>query len=333
MASMDQASDADLMREVARGSEDALAIVHRRFAGPILGLAIQSLDRATAEDIVQDVLLAVWRNATRFDPARGSLRGWVLQIAHFRMLNELRRQRRQPPIEPDADGELLAGLPAREPGPAELVAAEHRRATLRAAMDALPRSQREALDLAFYDDLTHAQVAGALDLPIGTAKTRIRTGLQKLRGRLGAQWAAMVALGVLMALGVRYRSQRAELDRYDRALSMVTASDSVNLRLAPAPGIPEATHARFRARPGTAIAVVTLSNFPPAPVASTYQVWGRWGGAWTSLGTAEPAADGSARLVAENAALASAPEALEVTVEPRPSSGVPRGPVIASWTP
>src|SRR5436305_12496434 len=118
------ASDAELMRRVADGSEESLGLLYRRFARLIVGLASQSLDRAAAEDIVQDVFLAVWRNAARFDPERGSVRAWILQIAHFRLLNELRRQSRQPEIAPDPDGQVLASVPGHEPGPAE-VAATH----------------------------------------------------------------------------------------------------------------------------------------------------------------------------------------------------------------
>src|SRR5213593_136691 len=252
--------DEELMRQVAEGSAEALALLHRRFARLIFGLAVQTLDRAAAEDLVQDVLLAVWRNAGRFDPERGTVRSWVLQIAHFRLLNELRRQSRQPEIVPDPEGLVLAGFPADAPGPPEAAWQQHRRALLKSALDELPPPQREALGLAFVDDLTHEQVAAELGLPLGTAKTRIRAGLQRLRSTLGPQWAALVALCLLAALGIRYRSEHATLARYDRALALVTASDSVNLRLGPVPGTAEATHARYRGRPGAGIAVVTFSR-------------------------------------------------------------------------
>jgi len=326
------ASDAELMRQVAGGSEEALGLLHRRFARLVFGLAIQTLDRAAAEDIAQEVFLSVWRNAATFDPERGSVRAWVLQIAHFRILNELRRRSRQPAIEPDPTGHVLASLPARDPGPAEAAAEEHLRGTLHSAVDELPPPQREAIRLAFLDDLTHDQVAAELGLPLGTAKTRIRSGLQKLRDRLGPRWAALVALGFFVALGIRYRSEHATLERYDRALSMVTASDSVNLRLGPVPGTPEETHARYRGRPAVGIAVVTFSKFPPAPRGRTYQAWARHGATWTSLGTVRPDAEGSARLIAESPALAALPDALEVTVEPRGGSAQPSGPVVVAWT-
>src|SRR5215475_11444779 len=119
MRSSQDPSDTQLMQQVAGGSERALDALYGRFARPILLLAAQALDRAAAEDIVQDVFLAVWRNAGRFDPERGTVRAWLLQIAHFRILNELRRRSRQPEIVPDADGLVLAGIPAGDPGPAE----------------------------------------------------------------------------------------------------------------------------------------------------------------------------------------------------------------------
>ena len=257
----------------------------------------------------------------------------MLQIAHFRLLNELRRQSRQPEIVPDPEGLTLAGFPADDPGPPEAAWQQHRRALLKSALDELPPPQREALGLAFLDDLTHEQVAAELGLPLGTAKTRIRAGLQRLRSTLGPHWTTLAALCLLAALGIRYRSEHGALARYDRALSMVTASDSVNLRLAPVAGTPEETHARYRARPGVAIAVVTFSKFPPAPAGQTYQTWVRHGATWTSLGTVETDAGGSARLIAEDPALAVLPDGLEVTLEARTGSAAPSGRVVVAWAP
>src|SRR6058998_2426396 len=325
--------DDELMRQVADGSAEALGLLHRRFARVIFGLAVQSLDRAAAEDLVQDVFLAVWRNARRFDPERGTVRAWVLQITHYRLLNELRHRNRQPDIVPDPEGLVLADLPASDPGPAEATWEQHRRTVLKSALDELPPSQREALSLAFLEDLTHEQVAAELGLPLGTAKTRIRAGLLKLRSTLGPQWAALAVLCLLGVLGVRYWSEQATVARYDRALSLVTASDSVNLRLGPVPGTAEATHARYRSRPGAGIAVVTFSQFPQAPAGQTYQTWVRHGATWTSLGTVEPEAGGSARLIAEDPALAALPDGVEVTLEPRTGSAAPSGPVVVAWVP
>src|SRR6185295_1138993 len=228
---------------------------------------------------------------------------------------------------------VLERLPAHGLGPAEAASQQYRRDVLKSALDQLPPPQREALGLVFIDDLTHEQAAAELGLPLGTAKTRIRAGLQKLRATLGPQWPALAALCLLAALGIRYRSERATLARYDRALSMVTSSDSVNLRLAPVPGTPAETHARYRGRPGVPTAVVTFSSFPPAPAGQTYRAWALHGATWTSLGTVEPDAGGSARLIAEDPTLAAPPEGLEVTIEPRPGSATPSGPVVVAWVP
>jgi RNA polymerase sigma factor (sigma-70 family) len=327
----DAPRDEELMRWVAEGSAEALGLLHRRFARLIFGLAAHTLDRAAAEDLVQDVLLAVWRNAPRFDPERGTVRSWVLQIAHFRLLNELRRRSRQPEIAPDPEGLVLGGIPSEDPGPAEATWQERRRALLKSALDELPPPQREALGLAFFDDLTHEQVAAELGVPLGTAKTRIRAGLQKLRGTLRPHWAALAALCLLAALGIWYRSEHATLARYDRALSMVTASDSVNLRMGAVSGTPEETHARYRGRPGVGIAVVTFSKFPPAPAGATYQAWVRHGDTWRSLGTVEPDSGGSARLIAEAPVLTVLPDELEVTLEPRGGTVAPSGRVVVAW--
>src|SRR5436190_2052701 len=235
MPSTEQAPrDDELMRQVAEGSAEALGLLHRRFARLIFGLAVQSLDRAAAEDLVQEVFLAVWRNARRFDPERGTVRAWVLQITHYRLLNELRHRNRQPDIVPDPEGLVLADLPASDPGPAEATWEQHRRAVLRSALDELPPPQREALSLAFLEDLTHEQVAVELGVPHGPLKTRIRAGLLNLR---------------------------------------------------------------------------------------------------TSLGTVEPDAGGSARLIAEDPALAALPDGVEVTLEPRTGSAAPSGPVVVAWVP
>ena len=330
----DAPRDAELMRQVAGGSGEALGELHRRFARPVFRIAAQSLDRAAAEDLVQDVFLAVWRNAGRFDPARGTVRAWILQIAHFRLLNELRRRSRHPQDHPHdgSDETLLDRVASSGTGPAEAASRRRRRDVIEAALGQLTPPQREALGLVFLDDLTHGQAAAELGLPLGTAKTRIRTGLQKLRATLAPQAAALVALCLLAALGVRYRSERATADRYDRALAMVTSSDSVNLRLAPAPETPEATHARYRGRPGAGIAIVTFSSFPPAETGRTYQAWVRHGSVWTSLGTVEPDANGGARLIAEDARLAAPPDGVQVTIEPTGGSRTPTGRVVAEWT-
>jgi RNA polymerase sigma-70 factor (ECF subfamily) len=328
MPANSEASDEELMRQLAAGSHEAFGPLYQRYARLIFHLAAKSLDRPAAEEIVQEVFLAVWRQADSFDPERGLFRPWVLKVAHYRILNELRRRRRQPQ---GARSEVLAELPDDSPELVDTVWQEYRRSVLRSAFAELSPPQQRALGLAFFENLTHEQVASALHLPLGTAKTRIRDGLQKLRGKL-MPVSAVLAVIVVALLGVRYRTERVALQRDERALTLVTASDAENIRLAPAPGIPVDTHARYRGRTGTTIAVLTFSHFPPAPPGQTYQAWVQHQGRWTSLGTAEPDAKGDARLIADGPTLTVLPEAIQVTLEPVSGGAVPSGPVVVAWS-
>ena len=328
-----EASDQELMRTLAAGSDEALQPLYARYAPLVFGLASHSLDRATAEEVVQDVFLALWRNASHYDAARGGLRPWLLQIAHFRILNELRSRSRRPQLAADPDGEQLAALADPDPGPAAAAWSEYRRAAVRHALDLLPPAQRQALGLAFFDELTHEQVADVLQLRLGTAKTRIRAGLLKLRERLVP---LVAALALFLLVGLAALLQRQAIDQGaialdQRALDLVTSSDVKPIRLEAAPGVPAETHANYRSRPGTPLAVLSLSKLAPAPAGQVYQAWLRHEGAWVSLGTAVPDADGKARLVAQGPAVAAPAEALQVTLEPAPGSVAPSGPLVIAW--
>jgi RNA polymerase sigma-70 factor, ECF subfamily len=325
------ASDEALMSALASGQQDAIGLLYARYAPTIHGMAAQALGRPTAEDIVQDVFLAVWKNAPTYDPKRGTLRPWLLQIAHYRIANELRRRSRRPLIQADLDGERLASLPEPGPGQSEEVWNAYRHSALRRALEELPPPQRQALGLAFFEQLSHDEIASALKLPLGTAKSRIRAGLRSLRLRLAPVVVALAGIAILGAVALRLLSGRAELARDERALTLLTSSNSQALRLT-APGAPESPiHGVYRYRPGSQIAVFTISNFPPAPVGHVYRVWALSGGAWVPLGDARPDAAGHAREIAEHPALASRPEGLEVTLEPEIGGMAPSGPILIAW--
>lgn len=329
------ATDEELMQRLAAGHQDALGPLYTRYATRIFGLASQSLERQAAEEVVQDVFLAVWRKAETFEPERGTFRPWVFQIAHHRVLNELRRRSRQPALDPDPEWERLSAIP--DPGltPEEAAGRAEDRARLRSAMENLPPAQRSALTLAFGEELSHAEVAKRLDLPLGTAKTRIRAGLERLRAGLSPAAAALVigAIGLAALGGMWYRSDLAARARDTRALALLTSSETVAIRLTPAPGVPAATHAVYRGQPGVTIAVLTFDKFPPAPQGHTYQAWVRHGTRWISLGTARPDVEGDARLIVEGPELAALPDAIEVTREAAGGSQVPTGPVIVRAEP
>jgi RNA polymerase sigma-70 factor (ECF subfamily) len=325
-------SDEALMRELAAGHQDALAPLHGRYAALIFNLAAQTLDRAAAEEIVQDVFLVVWRKADTFDPARGAFRPWVLRIAHLRIINELRRRGRRPQAALDPDGLRLMTVADGSPPPDEAAWREYRRATVQEAVAHLPPPQRQALSLAFFDDLTHEQIATFLNLPLGTAKTRIRAGLRKMRIYLTPLLIVVLTLlvALLAAAGLREHRQQATVAQQLNALHLVTSSDVTPIRLNAAPGIPAKTHATYRGHPGESLAVMTFENFVPAPSGQTYQIWARYNGQWVALGMMTPDSNGYALLIIENPTNVAPPEALQVTLEPARGSPTPSGPVIVS---
>jgi RNA polymerase sigma factor (sigma-70 family) len=326
-------TDESLIRVVAAGDNGAFAALYARYAPLVFGIAARSLDKPTAEEIVQEVFIALWQHAGDFDPERGPLRPWLLQIARNRILNELRRRSRRPAVDDDSAAERVAQLADPDPGPLAAAWRAYRRTALRSALEMLPPAQRQALGLAFFEELTHEQVSEVLNLRLGTAKTRIRAGLRRLRRELtpGLMVLALVLTGTAAILIVRHHEDAARLALDERALDLVTSSEVTPLRLEGTTAAPAGAHATYRARPGQEVAVLTLSHFPPAPAGRAYQAWIRHGEAWRSLASARPDASGHARLVVESAEVAAAPDALQVTLEPEAGSPSPTGPVLALW--
>ncbi len=167
---------------VAAGDQGAFALVYDQLAASVYGVARRVLrDPAQAEEVTQEVFTEIWRQATRFDAGRGSVRTWAVTIAHRRAVDRVRseqarrdRQARQATLDPPADA---------TPEDTALDTEDRERA--RAALAELSAAQREALELAFYDGLTHVQIADHLGIALGTVKTRIRDGLIRLRAALG----------------------------------------------------------------------------------------------------------------------------------------------------
>ena len=180
-------SDEVLVRQLAAGRQEAFGRLYRRYASLVLNMATQSLDRSTAEEIVQDVFMTVWQRAGVFTPERGTFRAWLLQITHFRILNELRRRRRRPQTQPDPDGVLLASLADGGPAPEDVAIRHSVVPIIRSACQELPQAQRQAVDRAFFGNLSHRQVATELGIPLGTVKTRIRTAVRTLRDKLAPE--------------------------------------------------------------------------------------------------------------------------------------------------
>ncbi len=167
-------SDADLIVSVGRGDRAAFEELYRRFARPVLGLALRMLgDHGRAEDAAQDTFAAVWRSAKSFSPERGTGSAWLFAVARHAIIDRARQRVDQLVDEPveEASGEA---------GPAEL--AEHSWLAWRvqASLERLPERERVVLELAYWSGLSQSEVASYLDVPLGTVKTRTRAGLARL---------------------------------------------------------------------------------------------------------------------------------------------------------
>jgi RNA polymerase sigma-70 factor (ECF subfamily) len=318
----DPPSDEALLARVGEGDEEALRALYARHAGLVFSIAARVAPAETAEDVVQEVFLTLWRKHETFDAGKGTFKAWLARIAKNRALNE-RRRRGTRGHDGDAALEGVAddALPADE---AQWIA--HRREVLRAAVDALPAPQRRAVSLAFFDELAHAEVATALGAPVGTVKTRIRLALKRLAPILAA--ALVVALVIV---GWRWRRDDGRRAREERALRMVTASDVVPLRLSAQAGVPDAAHGSYRARPGERVAVLTTTALPALDGGDRYVGWVRHGAAWVSFGRLDVGSDSRSISVAEDDALATPPDEVRVTRESREGTA-PEGPVVIAWS-
>ena len=325
-----EGSDEELLLALVAGDDSALGLLYRRYVPTVFKIAAESLGRDAAEDIVQEVFASVWKNAETFDPARGPVRPWIVQIARSRVLNELRRRSRKPESGDEGDASALQELPDGANPPDQAVWEEYRRSAIQKAVGSLAPPQRQALSLAFFEELTHEQVADTLKVPLGTTKTRIRSGLQQLRIALAAMAAVLVAV-VAARFGFQYTAGQARQARTEAALRMVTASDTQVLRLVATQNAPAAAHGNYRTRPGASNAVLTFSDLPAPPSGKTYQVWAQREGKWISLGQGVPDASGHGLIVHEERAPLAPPQGLQLTLEPEGGSASPTGPPLISW--
>ena len=169
---------------LGEGRTEALEVLYRRHGGMATALAYRILgDFATAEEVVQDAFVALWRESSRYEPGRGSVRSWVLGIVHHRAIDTLRQRARAERKRAVVEG-LHDPRGCHDTPELEVTRRDEARATWE-ELDVLPPSQRQVIELAFLGDLTCKEVAQLLELPVGTVKGRMRLGLAKMRRSLG----------------------------------------------------------------------------------------------------------------------------------------------------
>jgi len=175
-----RADAADEMRLIARiraGDQQAMSELYDHYSSVVYGVALRVLqDAAAAEDILQDIFLQLWRKPEAFDRSRGSLGAWLAVIARHRAIDRLRQRRPETDIE---EVIIAGGTDLRDETERTLVIQK-----VRAILGEMNEDQRKALELAYFQGLTHTEIAEKTGEPLGTIKTRIRSGLQMLRAKL-----------------------------------------------------------------------------------------------------------------------------------------------------
>jgi RNA polymerase sigma-70 factor, ECF subfamily len=171
-----------LVRSTADGDQRALHALYERAHRAVFTLIMRiSANRETAEEVTLDVFHDVWRHASRYQEADGTVLGWIMMQARSRAIDRLRFDQRKKRVQPEIGDPLPT---TRMANPDDLVAAKQQSEVLRSALAILTSDERNAIEAAFFSELTYAEVAARLNQPLGTIKTRIRSGLHKLREAL-----------------------------------------------------------------------------------------------------------------------------------------------------
>ncbi|MFL5473906.1 MAG: sigma-70 family RNA polymerase sigma factor [Gemmatimonadales bacterium] len=181
-------ADRDLLLRAADGDQQAIAALYDRYGGALYAVAYRvARQRADAEDAVVEAFTQAWRDAARFEASRGSVAGWLTMIARSRALDIVRARNRRERITTsasarEAEGTLAMGSSPADP--ADSFDSTERKRRVQAALQTLSPPQRQAIELAFFEGLSQSEIAQRLEEPLGTIKTRVRLGMQKLRESL-----------------------------------------------------------------------------------------------------------------------------------------------------
>ncbi|MBF2087164.1 sigma-70 family RNA polymerase sigma factor [Thermoleptolyngbya sp. C42_A2020_037] len=179
--------EAHLLARIAQQDESALSTLYDRYARVLYSLAFRILGSVEeAEEIVLDVFSQVWKLAGRYDPQRGRVDAWLFMLTRSRSLDRLRSLQRVSKVVESSTDAIKINPQSQISDPTEDVLISERRERVLAAMQRLPVEQREVIELAYYQGLTHVEIAAKTEKSLGTVKTRIRLGLNKLRQLLDA---------------------------------------------------------------------------------------------------------------------------------------------------
>jgi RNA polymerase sigma-70 factor (ECF subfamily) len=182
-----QKEDCELIERTARGDQAAFSALYDRLSGPLFSLVLKMLgDAAEAEDALQEICLQIWRRASSYDPEQSSVFSWAVLLARGKAIDRLRaRGRRLRVITAEEEQVASAATSAStSETAADNIYRSEDAARVRSILQGLPREQRETIEMAFFSELTHQQIAEQLNEPLGTVKARIRRGLLRLRDGL-----------------------------------------------------------------------------------------------------------------------------------------------------
>ena len=180
--------DRRLIRSIGAGSADALAGLYDRYASLVFGLAKRITGQTEdAEEVVQDVFAQVWKQATRYEGSRATVAGWIVMLARTRAIDRVRSRRARPDQAAAMDPDGLPPMPASEPDPEQVALSAEDVRSVQGALQELADNQRSLVDLAYYEGLTHAEIAERTGVPLGTVKTRLRTAMMTMRATLASR--------------------------------------------------------------------------------------------------------------------------------------------------
>lgn len=183
--------DPKLLARVVKGDHQAFSQLYDQSSTLLYTLALRILgSREEAAELLQEVYLEVWRKVARYDAGRGTPIGWLITLTRSRAIDRLRaRGSRSPHQTSDPlNGPLVGQIADRTPGPFEARADQELRNQIHSALASLPQAQQQAIELAYYEGLSHTEIAEQLNQPLGTVKTRIKLGMAKLRELLRSCW-------------------------------------------------------------------------------------------------------------------------------------------------